>query len=56
MITLETAQPVLNAPEWLVIVGGDYPPDALVECSRVDDPAQKCAWYAITISTGEYPQ
>ena len=56
MITLETAQPVLNAPEWLVVAGGDYAPDALVECARDIDPTQRVAFHAITISSGEYPQ
>ena len=56
MITLETAQAALTEPDWLVITGGDYAPDALVECVRNIDPNQQCAFYALFIATGEYPQ
>jgi hypothetical protein len=56
MITLETAQSCAAEPEWLVIAGGSYAPDALVECVRDTDPTQRVAFYALTISTGEYPQ
>lgn len=55
MITLETAQPCLTEPDWLVVVGGDYAPDALVECVRNSDAGQRCAFYALFIATGEYP-
>lgn len=56
IITLETNQPALTDSEWLVAVGGDYAPDALVELYRASDPTQTCALYALTIATGEYPQ
>lgn len=55
MVTLETSQSCLTEPDWLVIVGGDYAPDALVECFREVDPSQRCAFYALFIATGEYP-
>ena len=55
MITLEKDQPALFDPHWLVTVGGDYAPDALVELYRASDPSQTCALYALTIATGEYP-
>ena len=55
MITLEKDQPAFFDPHWLVAVGGDYAPDALVELHRASDPTQTCALYALTIATGEYP-
>mgnify|MGYP001235086351 CR=1 FL=1 len=55
MITLEKDQPCLIEPDWLVVTGGDYAPDALVELYRAGDPTQTCALYALTIATGEYP-
>jgi hypothetical protein len=55
MITLETNQPALPMPDWLVVVGGDYEPDALVDLYHANDPTQTCALYALTIATGEYP-
>lgn len=55
MITLETNQPCLLEPHWLVVTGGDFAPDELVTCKKTDDPSQECAMYALFISTGEYP-
>lgn len=56
MITLETAQPCLTEPDWLVVAGGEFPQDALVECMRLGDLNQRCAFYALFVATGEYPQ
>ena len=56
MITLTKDQVLFMDNEWAVLTGGDYEPDALVECYRIIDPSQKCANYATLISTGEYPQ
>lgn len=55
MIPLETNQPCLLEPHWIVVAGGDYAPDDLVVCTKLDDPAQECAFYALFIATGEYP-
>jgi hypothetical protein len=56
MIELETGQPVLLESEWVVITGGTYAENDLVECVRVGDATQKCAFYALFIASGEYPQ
>lgn len=55
MISLDTDQACLTEPDWFVVAGGDYAPDALVECWRMADPAQRCAFYALFIAAGEYP-
>lgn len=56
MITLTTGQKLLTDPEWEVLEGGDFEPDALVTVYRVADPIQQVAYYAQFIATGEYPQ
>lgn len=55
MITLETHQQVLLEPHWIVLVGGNYAPDDLVECKKAEDYSQRCAFYALFIATGENP-
>lgn len=40
MTTLEKDQPCLTEPDWLVVAGGDYAPDALVEIYRASEPQQ----------------
>jgi len=56
MVTLAKNQIVLTDPEWKVVCAGDYEDDALVECVRISDLTQKCAFYAQFIATGEYPE
>lgn len=56
MITLSTDQVLFSEPSWQVVVGGEFPADALVECYRTDEPEQRVAHYALFISTGEFPQ
>ena len=56
MTTLATDQPLLTDPEWLVVAGGDFNDDDLVECYRSSGPEQKVAYYALFILSGEYPQ
>ena len=55
-VTLEAGQPLNTDPDWIVIEGGDYAPNALVDCRRASDPSQVVAYYALFILTGEYPQ
>lgn len=56
MLTIATDQVLLTDNSWAVCVGGDYAPDALVECYRLSDPEQKVSYYASYIVNGEYPQ
>lgn len=56
MITLGTGQVLLTDESWAVLSGGEFPPDSLVECYRLNDPEQKTAYYAQFILTGEFPQ
>lgn len=43
-------------PEWEVVKGGEYAPDALVEVRRVSDPTQVVAYYAQFVAEGTYPE
>ena len=45
-----------SEPPWSVLEGGEYAADDLVTCYRIGDPTQQCAFYAIFITTGEYPE
>lgn len=45
-----------SEPQWAVLEGGEYAADALVPCYRIGDPTQQAAFYAIFITTGEYPE
>ena len=56
MITLEEGQLLLTDEAWAVELGGEYEPNALVECIKVSDPSQKCAFYALYIASGEFPE
>lgn len=53
MIDLVTDQPVAGAPEFRVVAGGAFAPDALVECYRVAAPDQRVAYQAQFVATGE---
>lgn len=55
MIALDQDQLVTGDTEYAVVVGGDYPDDALVECYRVMEPEQVVAFYASFIANGTYP-
>lgn len=54
LIAKDTA--LYSEPQWSVLEGGEYAADDLVTCYRISDPTQQCAFYAIFITTGEYPE
>lgn len=56
MIELSKGQPCLHDVEWVVVEGGTYNDEDLVEVVRAEDASQSCAHYAIYIANGEFPQ
>lgn len=56
MVTLTTDQHLATDSDWLVVTGGNFNDDTLVECYRSSDPEQVVAYYAVFTLSGEYPQ
>ena len=56
MITLEKDEICLMDPSLLVLVGGDYQENELVELYKKDNPEQVVSYYALYIKQGTYPE
>lgn len=55
MISLDQEQPLFTDASYAVVASGDYAPDELVDCFRVNEPEQVVAFYAQFILDGTYP-
>lgn len=55
MIALTTGQPVAGDNDYVVVAGGNYAPDELVDCHPIGRPEQTVAFLAQFCADGTYP-